>query len=152
MNSEGPFMRETLYIVDNNALAKLGRRRRKTDFFRNHSMIPEDVWREAQGYIEQDLSDRVCRVNPAILYHLKSIMDDVSVGDTTLVDLYQNKGTADPTIVATALAGRDKWTDALWPVRHIIVSNDKAVVSLAKRHDLETLNSGEFNRLIDSEG
>jgi hypothetical protein len=64
--------------------------------------------------------------------------------DTTLVNLYANKGAADPMLVACALDGTQESASLLFGPTWIIVSNDKAVRAKAAAFDIESCTREEF--------
>ncbi len=77
-------------------------------------------------------------------------MEQVPAGDTSLVDLYGNKGKADPIIVAYALTQESLNAKALFPLHEVyIVTNDKAVRELGERFSIKVLSSDDFIRQID---
>lgn len=53
-----------------------------------------------------------------VLEQVRVVMADVEVGDTDLVDLYGNKGAADPGLVATVLARAAAQGEYLFPDGH----------------------------------
>ena len=77
-------------------------------------------------------------------------MATVDVGDITLVDLYGNKGAADPGLVATVLAAADAQDGYLLPDSWTIVTADKAVLDLSARNGVTTMSPAELAALIDA--
>ena len=47
-------MNDHWYLVDNNALAALGRQRRSSQFFSIHCRLPDEVLHEASGFPDID--------------------------------------------------------------------------------------------------
>lgn len=93
------------HLVDNNALIVLKRERVSSDFFRAaHCQVTTDVLREAaeHPYFAQ-LKAGAYSLTTAVLEQIRTVMAVVAVGDTRLIDLYGNKGSADPGLVACAL-------------------------------------------------
>lgn len=89
-------------------------------------------------------------MTPQILQNLLEIMTKVPTDDTRLVDLYSNKGKADPIIVAYALAQNSLNADGLFPLYEVyIVTNDKAVRELGQSFSIKVLSSEDFIRRID---
>lgn len=71
-------------------------------------------------------------------------MATVPKDDTALVNLYANKGGADPLLVACALDGMQETADQLFGPNWIIVSNDKAVRAKASEFGVESFTREEF--------
>ncbi|QTE30886.1 hypothetical protein [Pengzhenrongella sicca] len=125
-------MNQTMYLVDSNALVALARHRILSAYFRAHCRVTADVLWEAREHPEQSaLAEDVCELTPAVLEQVRAVMKTVDVGDTGLVDLYKNKGTADPGLIASALdaiaADEGKLLGDTW----ILVTNDRAVEAKA---------------------
>lgn len=129
------------YLVDNNALSRLTSAQRTSAFFREHCHLTADVLHEARGYVEPELEDLAIPLTPRVLNRLIEVMADVQPGDTSLVDLYANKGAADPVMIAHALEARDLESDTLLPDTWVIVTDDKAVAAAAHQLGLEAIPS-----------
>ncbi|CEI31833.1 Hypothetical protein PFR_JS21-2_678 [Propionibacterium freudenreichii] len=71
-------------------------------------------------------------------------------GDTTLVDLYANKGAADPVMIAAALEEQAHENATLFPSAWVIVTDDKAVASTARRVGLKVMASPDFQAQFPS--
>lgn len=144
-------MNETKYLVDNNALLHLGRTRRATPFFREHCRITDDVLHEAR-FLPDLAALKTLRydVTPGVLEHARSVMRTVPLGDTALVDLYQNAGTADPVIIASALDAIDREDGVLIPYNWVIVTRDKAVLAKALEFGIDSKTPPELAALIDA--
>jgi hypothetical protein len=139
------------FFVDTNALSKLGPRYRATKFFRNYVLLPSVVIQEAGNPEDiSNLKELEEGMTPQILQNLLEIMTKVPTDDTRLVDLYSNKGKADPIIVAYALAQNSLNADGLFPLYEVyIVTNDKAVRELGQSFSIKVLSSEDFIRRID---
>lgn len=136
------------YLVDNNALSRLTSAQRTSAFFREHCHVTADVLHEARGYVEPDLEQREVPITPQVLTRLIEVMAGVEVGDTSLVDLYANKGAADPVMIAFILEARDFENDTLLPDPWTIVTDDKAVAAAASRFGLDAIPSSDFRQLF----
>jgi hypothetical protein len=90
-------------------------------------------------------------MNAAALEFVRKIMATVPVGDTSLIDLYGNRGAADPGLIALALEAHDREQATLFPDTWIIVTNDKAVLGAAQDFGIETMAPSTLARLIDLE-
>lgn len=138
-------MSEEMYLLDNNALSHLSRAQRSSAFFAERCRIPTEVLHEAAGYpdsanfkqIEYPTTARVLEV-------LVQIMSTVQPTDTKLVNLYANKGAADPLLIACALHGSEEASALLWGPTWIVVSNDKAVQAKCAEYGVETRSREQF--------
>ena len=144
-------MNETWYLLDNNALVALTREQRSGEFARQRCRIPTEVLYEAQGFPDiAALRQLEFEMNAEILEQVRRVMAAVDPGDFRLVDLYGNKGNADPILIATALYARAASEDTLLPDEWVVVTNDSAVRRTAAAFSVPTLTPGQFrNVLID---
>lgn len=144
-------MNVTLYLVDNNALVALGRKRIGSRFFASYCRVTDDVLREARGHPDEAvLARNRYAMTPTVLEHIRSVMKTVEVGDIRLVDLYGNKGAADPGLIASARDAIAVDEERLLPDIWVIVTNDRAVEATAAEHGGETLRPAELATLIDA--
>lgn len=138
------------YVIDTNALSQLGRARRASSFFLENAVIPEEVMHEAAGFPDIGaLRDNVHPTTPRVLHWLTEIMATVADGDTRLVDLYANRGNADPLVVACALEGQEHDSQWLLAPEWIVVTGDEAVRDKAEEFGVKVLNNTQFAALID---
>lgn len=138
------------YLVDNNALIALKRDRVASAFFRAHCQVTTDVLREADGHPHfAQLKGGAYALTPAVLEQIRTVMAGVALGDTSLIDLYGNKGSADPGQVASALDAIAADEGALFGDDWIIVTNDGGVEDAAARHGVATVKPAELAALID---
>jgi hypothetical protein len=79
-----------------------------------------------------------------VLELLVLVMATVPDSDTKLVNLYANKGAADPLLVACAMHGVEETAELLWGHNWVVVSNDKAVRSKAMEFSVDVCTRGEF--------
>ncbi len=86
-------------------------------------------------------------VTPAVLGQLADVMKTVPVGHTKLIDLFNNKGTADPILVATAIVLS---TENLFADTWVIVTQDKEVSAKAKEFFIDTMTTKELVDIIDA--
>lgn len=144
-------MNETMYLVDNNALVALKPHRIQSEFFLTRCRVTTDVLYEGDLHPARPALERVEKeITPEFLDQVRVVMNTVGVGDTGLVDLYKNKGAADPGLVAAvleALAADDgKFFADTWE----IVTNDRAVEEKATEFNITTLKPGQLAELIDA--
>ena len=78
-------------------------------------------------------------------------MGTVRKGDTALLNLYSNKGAADPMIIACALDAMREAAALLFGPNWIIVSNDNAVRAKAGELGVESCTREEFLSRTKSE-
>lgn len=143
-------MMDRKYLVDNNALISIGTWRWKSNFFREHCLITEDVAYEARYRARSLATDLIVPVTPAVLAQVPRIMKTVVPGDTRLLDLYGNKGAADPVLVATAVVLQAEESESLVGDMLVIVTRDDAVSEKAKEFGIETALPDELAALIDA--
>lgn len=133
------------YLLDNNALGKISRPDRSSEFVRTFCRIPSEVLHEASGYPDiAALAELEYPTTVAVLGILAQVMATVDVGDTSLVDLYHNRGNADPLLIACALDARQANSPFLFGEDWLIVSDDHAVQTKATAFDVEFLSSASF--------
>lgn len=134
-----------MYLVDNNVLSHLSPAQRASRFFSERCRVPSEVIHEAGGPAEAALPKEVeYPVTVRLLDVLREIMSTVIPGDMSLVDLYANKGSADPLLIACALdATRDDERFLVRPT-WVIVSDDKAVRRKASDFTIETRTREQF--------
>lgn len=143
-------MNETKYLLDNNVLGFLGHERRASAFFADHCRIPQEVAYEARfSAYDKALEPITEAMTPAVLEQLVAVMKTVPVGHTKLIDLYSNKGAADPILVATALALNNPLLPTLFADTWLIVTNDKEVRAKASEFSIGTLAPKDLADAID---
>jgi len=139
-------MADRKYLIDNNALGPLGDRKRSA-FFTEHCRVPAEVAHESRRAKHAKLiAPLTIEMTSAMLVQLAAVMNTVPVGDTKLIDLYNNKGAADPVIVAMAcvLTSADLFADD-WA----IVTGDKEVIAKAKEFGIELETPAGLKAIID---
>jgi hypothetical protein len=75
---------------------------------------------------------------------IQEIMSKVPIGDLKLVNLYSNKGAADPGLIACALAATVRSKDTLFRQEWLVVTDDREVRATAERFDVRWVSSSEF--------
>lgn len=142
---------ETRYLVDNNALNALRRGHIQTAFFRDYCQVTTDVLWEAREHTEQATLKRSSRPHtPGLLARVRDVMETVAAGDTRLVDLYGNKGAADPGLIASVLEAADDDANKLSSDVWILVTNDRAAAGKAAEFDIAVITPIELAGLIDA--
>lgn len=100
---------------------------------------------EAQGYADiAGLSRLVFPMTPAVLRALVQVMATIDPRDVSLIDLYHNRGNADPMLIACAVAARNNDAVLLFGEEWIVVSDDHAVQSKAREFNFLALSTKEF--------
>lgn len=138
------------YLVDTNTLSQLKRSQRSSEFFRKKVHMPSEVLHEALGFPDiEELRRNEYPITQAVLSILIEVMVTVPVGDTRLVDLYRNRGNADPLVVACAIDGQCESDKLLFGPTWVVVSGDEAVRAKATEFGLEVRTNGEFVEILD---
>lgn len=144
-------MTDYRYLVDNNVLSTLSRDQRASSFFHTHCYIPDEVLYEARGFPDiEELKTRRYEMTDGVLRHLILVMKTVPVTSTKLVDLYANRGNADPIIVACALDAQSQNEDKLFGPTWVVISDDDAVRSKADEFEIERRSGREFVLILDA--
>lgn len=138
-----------VYVIDANVLSKLSTSQRRSAFVREHCRVPSEVLHEVEAFPDIDeLRALEIPVSLHLLTCLADVMRTVAPDDFKLVDLYGNKGNADPLLVASALAGSQRAADTLFPEEWKIVSDDVAVRAKATEHGVNWLGTPSFVLLL----
>jgi hypothetical protein len=138
-------MNDELYLLDNNVLSHLTQAQRASAFFHERCFLPSEIIHEAEGYLDAvSFKDVEYPTTANVLNHLCRVMASVPSDDTALVNLYANKGAADPMLIACALDGMEEAAAALWGPTWVIVSNDNAVRAKAAELGVESCTREEF--------
>jgi hypothetical protein len=141
-----------VYLLDANVLSRLSAKQRSSPFLQNHCKIPSEVLFEVRGFPDVDrLRALEERLDGEVLESLRQVMGTVPADDFKLVDLYGNKGSADPILVATALTGMRRAAATLFAENWAVVTDDEAVRAKASEFGLAWLSSAEFVQLLPSE-
>ena len=141
---------ETRYLVDNNVLNALRRDHIHTDFFRDYCQVTMDILWEAREHVEQAALARLSRPHtPGLLMRVRDVMETLEAGDTRLIDLYGNKGAADPGLIASILEADDDDANKLLSDSWILVTNDQAVAGKAAEFAVAVITPTELAKLID---
>lgn len=140
------------YVIDTNTLSQIGMRRRQSAVFLEQAVIPEEVLREAEGFPDvAALRELLQPVSSRTLYWLERVMSTVPERDVRLVDLYANRGNADPFVVASALELQEQDSQFLDAPEWLIVTGDQAVRDKAEEFGLRVVTNTEFASLIDDQ-
>lgn len=137
-------MNDAHHFLDNNVVSHLSKPQRESEFLCQYCHIPSEVLREAGSRHLQVLRKVEYPTTPHVLEALREVMATVHVGDTRLVDLYANKGSADPLLVACALVETRRAELQLFAPQWIVVSDDNAVRATARVLGVEALSRDEF--------
>lgn len=141
-------MNEIIYLLDNNIIGRLGRARLQSEFVSKHCRVTDEVLYEA-GPDRRALLDEIrLPTTGETLDVLKTIMQSIPIGDTALVDLYRNKGAADPLMVASAIIAERDSAQLLFGPKWVIATEDSAVRTLASAHGIGTVSFAELRSLI----
>ncbi len=142
-------MNEDRYLLDANVLTRLTAGQRASAFVLEHCRVPSEVMYEVQGLADRTaISALELPINAKTLERLRDVMASVAPEDRSLVDLYRNKGSADPVIVAAALAA-DHGEGRLWQTEWHVVSDDHPVRATASALGVRWLSRDDLVALID---
>lgn len=142
-------MIETKYLLDANVLSRLTPQERRGRFVRSHCRAPSEVLHETRGMTDRSLMSRIeLPMNGKTLLALQQVMASLEPTDRDLVDLYRNKGNADPILVAVALAAGHTEESALWDTTWVVVTDDAAVRARASLFGVSWLSRAGLVDLI----
>lgn len=141
-------MNDTYYLLDNNVVGKLTRSQRRSEFLLERCRVPDDVIHEAGPDRRAELEELRYPTTAAVLQALKAVLATEPPGNTALVDLYHNKGNADPFLVACALVEQVMGADMLVAPEWVVVTDDKAVRSKAAECGVPWISHLDFVLLI----
>ncbi|GAA3338664.1 hypothetical protein GCM10017714_10920 [Curtobacterium pusillum] len=146
-------MMGTFYLLDNNVLTRLTPEQRASAFVHEQCRLPSEVLHEARFLPDVDSLRALEYVtNEGVIQHLAAVLQRVPADDTTLIDLYANLGNADPLLLACALDALAEAELGLFGAEWVVVSNDRAVVTLAGDLGVQTLSSEEFSLALGEDG
>lgn len=135
-----------MYLLDNNVLGPLGDLK-ESSFFANYCRVPAEVAHESRKARHAKLLVSI-EMNTAMLAKLAEVMATVPAKKNDIIDLYENKGAADPILVAMAWVLDNPELLTLLDKHWIIVSQDKAVIKKAKDFGVETKTLDELRAII----
>lgn len=142
-------MNSDKYVLDANVLSRLSAEQRRSSFVQERCRIPSEVLHEIHGFPDIDqLRTLDFPMSAALLKHLKQVMRTVPPGDSTLVDLYRNKGNADPILIASAMTGMSQSAETLFDENWKVVSDDGAVRVKATALGVGWLSTADFVLLL----
>jgi hypothetical protein len=143
-------LNETKYLVDNNALVALKGDRIRSEFFRTYCRVTADVlWEANENPERRALTRSADEFTPEFLEQVRAVMKTVEAGDTGLVDLYKNKGAADPGLVASVLDAIAADEGKLFCDTWVFVTNDHAVAEKAAEFSI-AIKPEELAERIDA--
>ena len=140
---------QTRYIVDTNVLDKIDVHERATQFFKTSCSLPDAVLDEASGFPDiEDLRQLRYRTTASLLQILMEVMATIEVEDKRVVNLWKNKGAADPVLTAVVLHAREQQRDCILKYKWVIVTDDRGVRDLARKHEIEVLSGDHFREIL----
>lgn len=139
-----------MYLIDNNVLSHLSSAQRTSKFFTNKCRLPTDVVYEAGGNAKiENFKEVEYRTTASVLGFLRKVMATVPEDDTAIINLYSNKGAADPMLIACALDAMQEQESLLFGAAWIVVSNDKAVRAKAAELGITCSTREEFMARVE---
>jgi hypothetical protein len=137
------------YLIDTNALSRIGRKSRGSLFVRDNCKLPSEVLYEAAAFPDiAMLRTLEYPVTADVLNLVKTVMATVQPGEKDLIDLYHGRGNADPILIAVALDAIDKSQVTLLEEDWQIVTDDEGVKKKAAEFGLMAVSSADFNNRI----
>lgn len=147
---------ERMYLLDTNVVLQLGMQSlSESRFFAQHCRVIDDVIDELHLDDQPQLElewDRVrYPTSVTLLQELVSVMATIPVGDVSLIDLYRNKGRADPVIIAAALDAieQDRWSLMGELQEWVVASEDQAVRRTCAGFGVPTVGLVEMRQLLN---
>ncbi len=144
-------MNDTFYLLDNNVLAKLTPAQRASAFFMEQCRVPDEVMHEAGPARAAGLEQVRYPTTPEVLRGVQTVMATVAARDIKLVDLYHNKGNADPFLVACALVEQQHAAPMLVRPEWLVVTDDHAVRRKADEFEIAWSSSTDFIGLLNTD-
>ncbi len=135
---------ENYYLIDNNVLAKLNSVQRGSTFFLQRCRVPDAVIREAGVDRARELEAVRYPTTPEVLRELRKVTAAMKPGDTSLIDLYRNKGSADPFLIACALVEQRRAAELLFAPEWVIITDDRGVHAAADKAFVKWLPMTSF--------
>lgn len=143
-------MTSNYFLVDNNVLSRLTKTQRSSAFFCTYCKIPSEVLEEASDFPDYHALEKFeYKTSISVLRKLIQVMSTVPVDDHTLVDLYSNKGSADPVLVACALDAIELESESLFPRDWSVATDDHAVQKKCSSFGVKFLTSAELSEIIE---
>lgn len=140
---------QTRYIIDTNVLNKIDVHERATQFFTTSCLFPDAVLDEASGFPDiEDLRKLRYPTTAELLRILMEVMTTIDIKNKRVVNLWQNKGAADPVLTAVVLHAREQQKDCMLKDKWVIVTDDKGVRDLAEKHEIEVLSGDHFREIL----
>ncbi|MBL7285817.1 hypothetical protein FPH17_02740 [Corynebacterium godavarianum] len=140
---------QTRYIIDTNVLNKIDVNERSTQFFKTRCSLPDAVLDEASGFPDiEELRKLRYPTTAPLLQLLMEVMATIELKDKRVVNLWKNKGAADPVLTAVALHARAQEKDRMLEIEWVIVTDDRAVRNLAEKHEVEVLSGDQFQEIL----
>lgn len=143
-------MTDTYFMIDSNALAKLSTEQRASPHVRKSCRIPEEVLHEARFLSDVErLRDLRYPTTARVLEILREVMASVQPDDRTLVDLYANRGNADPLVVACAIDAQRESEQQLFPSQWLVASDDNRVREKATEFQIGVVSGAQLLESLD---
>lgn len=135
-------MSDSFYLLDTNVISHLTKPQLTSSFFAEYCRIPGEVFHEAGK--RKALLPALYPTTVEVLEALRDVMATVTPEDTSLINLYANKGNADPLLIACALLETRRTEPLLVKPQWFVVSNDAAVRAKSADVGVEALTREEF--------
>lgn len=139
---------DEMYIIDTVVAATLTVDIIESSFFDKYCFVPEEIRYELRNNpLHPKLQNNEIKTDINILSQLKNVFSAMD-NNSRLVDLYQNMGNGDALIIATVLAKRAEELGKLFPDKWTIVTEDKGLCEVARKHDIEYISRDDFLEIV----
>ena len=143
---------EYYYLIDTTPITRVNKKVFETIFYNKNCFLPEEIvyeLRDSPRY--SSIKEKTIPITADILQILKDKVMPKLYEQPKLVDLYKYKGNGDVFLIATALAKIDEENYKLFKAKWIIVTEDKGVIDMAKKCNICTINTKEFENRCKGE-
>lgn len=132
------------FLLDANVFNLLTDADISSQFFRNYCRIPDEVLFEVRGKFPDSLDPYRYPMSSEVLTLTAKVMEGLENQGIGLINLYQNKGAADPLLIACAMDANQSESTKLFRFQWVAVTDDAQVRAEARKHDVETMSGIEF--------
>ena len=140
------------YLIDTTPITRMNTEVFEKKIYNENSYLPEEIvyeLRDSPKY--SSIKEKTIPITADILQILKDKVMPKLHKQPKLVDLYTYKGNGDVFLIATALAKIDEENHKLFKAKWIIVTEDKGVIDMAKKCNICTINTKEFENICRGE-
>lgn len=144
-------MTTQIYVLDTNIISRLSKDELSAPFLFEYCRIPSEVIYETR--LHPNIEHLKTIQHPTTiesLHAVAEIMSTLDPKDRRLVDLFDNKGGADPFLIAAAIVEQRNSESQLFPAEQwTVVTNDRAVAETAAKFNVPTISRDQFRNVIN---